>query len=82
MESGTGKVIAAFLAGAAAGASLGLLLAPEKGEETRIKLKKTFDELGEKAQEAYLKAQEAYDKFTQEAKAETETATATEKKKA
>jgi gas vesicle protein len=80
MESGTGKVIAAFLAGAAAGASLGLLLAPEKGEETRLKLKETFDELGEKAQEAYLKAQEAYEKFTKEV--QTETTTATGKKKA
>jgi len=67
MDSGTGKIIAAFLAGAAAGASLGLLLAPEKGEETRQKLKETFDELGDKAQEAYLKAQEAYEKFTNEA---------------
>lgn len=80
MESGTGKVIAAFLAGAAAGASLGLLLAPEKGEETRLKLKETFDELGDKAQEAYLKAQEAYEKFTKEV--QTETVTATGKKKA
>jgi len=66
MDSGTGKIIAAFLAGAAAGASLGLLLAPEKGEETRQKLKETFDELGEKAQGAYTKAQEAYEKFTKQ----------------
>ncbi|MCF6242346.1 MAG: YtxH domain-containing protein [Bacteroidales bacterium] len=74
MESGTGKIIAAFLAGAAAGASLGLLLAPDKGEETRQKLKETFDELGEKAQEAYKKAQDAYEKLTQQQQ--------TEKKKA
>ena len=66
MDNGTGKIIAAFLAGAAAGASLGLLLAPEKGENTRQKLKETFDELGDKAQEAYVKAQEAYEKFTKE----------------
>jgi len=66
MESGTGKIIAAFLAGAAAGASLGLLLAPDKGEETRQKLKETFDELGEKAQEAYKKAQDAYEKLSTE----------------
>ncbi|RLD77616.1 MAG: YtxH domain-containing protein [Bacteroidetes bacterium] len=66
MDSGTGRIIAAFLAGAAAGASLGLLLAPERGEETRQKLKETFDDLGEKAQEAYIKAQEAYEQFTKE----------------
>lgn len=64
MDNGTGKIIAAFLAGAAAGASLGLLLAPEKGAETRQKLKETFDELSEKAQETYQKVQEAYEKFT------------------
>ena len=70
MDNGTGKIIAAFLAGAAAGASLGLLLAPEKGEETRQKLKETFDELGDKAQEAYAKAQEAYEKFTKQEEVE------------
>ncbi|OQY00705.1 MAG: hypothetical protein B6I20_08420 [Bacteroidetes bacterium 4572_117] len=64
MDNGTGKIIAAFLAGAAAGASLGLLLAPDKGEDTRQKLKETFDELGDKAQDAYKKAQDAYEKFT------------------
>ena len=54
MENGS-KIIAAFLAGAAAGASLGLLLAPDKGEETRNRLKDTFDDLSEKATEQYEK---------------------------
>lgn len=54
MES-TGKVIAAFLAGAAAGASLGFLLAPEKGDDTRKKLKEALDEWSEKAGEQYKK---------------------------
>lgn len=52
MES-TGKIIAAFLAGAAAGASLGLLLAPDKGEDTRKKVKETLDEWSEKASQQY-----------------------------
>ena len=51
----TGKIIAAFLAGAAAGASLGLLLAPDKGDETRKKVKETLDEWSEKAAEEYGK---------------------------
>jgi len=51
----TGKIFAAFLAGAAAGASLGFLLAPEKGEDTRKKIKEVLDEWGDKAGEQYKK---------------------------
>lgn len=51
----SGRIIAAFLAGAAAGASLGLLLAPEKGEATRKRIVDTFDDLGDKAAEQYAK---------------------------
>ncbi len=36
-----GDSLFAFIAGAAAGLTLGLLFAPEKGEETRRKLKET-----------------------------------------
>ncbi|PID89675.1 MAG: hypothetical protein CSB01_00890 [Bacteroidia bacterium] len=54
MENGA-KIIAAFLAGAAAGASLGLLLAPDRGEETRKKILHTIDDIGDKASEQYVK---------------------------
>ena len=37
--SENGKVLSALLLGAAAGAVLGLLLAPEKGSDTRKKIK-------------------------------------------
>ncbi len=39
----------AFIAGAAAGLTLGLLFAPEKGEETRRKLKETVDDAADSA---------------------------------
>jgi gas vesicle protein len=62
MES-TSKVIFALLAGAAAGTVIGLLIAPESGEETRKKLSKSaqkfnehlkssIDDLAEKGQKA------------------------------
>lgn len=42
--SNTSKAAAAFLVGAAIGAGLGILFAPEKGSKTREKLKEGFDE--------------------------------------
>jgi gas vesicle protein len=54
------KIIAAFLAGAAAGASLGLLLAPDKGEETRKRLRSSINEFGDKANEQYTKYKDQF----------------------
>ena len=41
----TGKVLASVLAGAAAGAILGILFAPDKGTETRRKISEKGSEL-------------------------------------
>ena len=44
----TNKLLAGILLGAAAGAELGILFAPDKGKETRKKLKNKGQELGDK----------------------------------
>ena len=41
----------ALLAGAAVGLTVGILLAPEKGEETRKKIKKTAEDCVDKVKE-------------------------------
>jgi len=45
------KVVVALLAGLAAGAALGILFAPEKGDETRDKLSESLKNLGDSIKE-------------------------------
>ena len=42
-----GKFLAGILMGVAAGAVLGILFAPEKGEDTRKKIKKRTNKMGD-----------------------------------
>lgn len=43
----SGKIALGLLAGLAAGAVLGVLFAPQKGKETRVKLSKKAKDLGD-----------------------------------
>ena len=60
-----GDSLFALIAGAAAGLTLGLLFAPEKGEETRRKVKAAaaegWDEFVDATDEGWEKAQETFD---------------------
>jgi gas vesicle protein len=47
MKNSVSGIITAFLAGAAVGALVGILYAPEKGSVTRSRLKAVGEELGE-----------------------------------
>ncbi len=49
----TGKFLFGFIAGAIAGAAIGLLLAPEKGESTRKLISETIEEYAQKGKEFY-----------------------------
>lgn len=46
------NVLAAFVGGAIAGAALGILMAPEKGEDTRAKIAAALKEAGVKLNKA------------------------------
>jgi len=52
------KVLLSFIVGAAAGAATGLLLAPDKGENTRKKVKESVNDLSEKAKKAFHRVKE------------------------
>ena len=44
MSNNTGNVLVALLAGAAIGAGIGILFAPDKGSKTRGKIKDGYDD--------------------------------------
>ncbi|MCD7901291.1 MAG: YtxH domain-containing protein [Bacteroides sp.] len=60
------NVLAAFLGGAAVGAALGVLFAPEKGEDTRDRITKLLREKGIKLQGSDL--EDLVDEITSEIK--------------
>ena len=54
-----GKLIAALLLGAAAGAVLGVLFAPEKGSETRKKMAGRATEFGDELRQRFNKSKDS-----------------------
>lgn len=54
----TGKILAAVLAGAAIGAIVGILLAPDKGSETRKKISEEGKRLADDVKDKFRKGKE------------------------
>ena len=61
-------IVLTFLAGAATGAAVALLTAPQSGRETRRKLKQATNHLAEKAARVPTALQAAYHQATEAAK--------------
>ena len=65
MSSKNGNGALALLVGAAIGVGVGILVAPDKGEKTREKLKDGFDDLKDQAKDKWSSIEdEAKDKFS------------------
>jgi gas vesicle protein len=62
------KLLLGIVGAAAAGVIVGLLLAPEKGKDTRKKIKKTAGEWAESLSHLWDKGKKAADDFVDEAK--------------
>lgn len=65
-----GKIALALLIGAAAGAALGLLFAPDKGEETRKKIADGVNDLGKKVMKKGSNASESAEDMYDEMRSE------------
>jgi len=64
----TSKVILGILGAAAAGVVIGMLVAPEKGEETRKRLRKTAEEWADSMSHLWARGKEATENVAREMK--------------
>ncbi len=62
------KVFISFLFGAAVGAGLGMLFAPQSGKETRRKIKEFSDKVGDEVKDGYDKLSEKAKSFAEGAR--------------
>ena len=64
----TSKVILGILGAAAAGVVIGMLVAPEKGEETRKRLRKTAEDWADSMSNLWARGKEATENVAKEMK--------------
>ena len=64
----TSKVILGILGAAAAGVVIGMLVAPEKGEETRKRLRKTAEDWADSMSNLWARGKEATEDVAKEMK--------------
>lgn len=65
--SNTSKMLAAIAAGAAAGAIVGILFAPDKGSETRRKIHDKSGELADRVKSTFRRGKEKMNGLKEEA---------------
>jgi gas vesicle protein len=76
------KVLLGIVGAAAAGVIIGLLIAPEKGKDTRKKIRKTAGDWADNLSHLWAKSKNAMDEFATEAKDRVKQAKATAEDKA
>ncbi len=64
--SDTGKILIALAAGAAVGAVLGILFAPDKGSETRRKMSEQGKKMAESFKEKFRTGKEKFEEKMEE----------------
>ncbi|MCH8534923.1 MAG: YtxH domain-containing protein [Flavobacteriaceae bacterium] len=72
MSDNTGNTLIALLTGAAVGATLGLLYAPQSGEKTRKQIKKEAKNAQKSLEKKYDEASEKLSEYANEAKSKFE----------
>jgi gas vesicle protein len=62
----TGKILTAVAAGVVAGAVLGILFAPDKGSETRKKIRKKGEDVADELKDKFEKVKEKFNELKED----------------